>query len=226
MKKKYLLSVIIPVFNEEETISQVLLKVKKTKHDKEIIVVNDGSTDKTGQILKKEKRIILINLPKNYGKGFALRKGIKAANGNIIIVQDADLEYDPVDFDKLIAPIIGGAKVVYGSRFAKNQKEMFLTQKFANKILTLLTNLLFGSSISDMETGYKVFASGVIKNLNWRAKRFDFEPEITAKILKAGIKIYEVPITYHSRGYQEGKKITWFDGLVALKSLFWYRFFD
>ena len=227
MKNNFLLSIVVPVFNEQETIKKILEKIRKTKYRKEIIVVNDGSSDSTEKILKNEKKIIVINLKRNYGKGYALKKGIAKAQGDLILIQDADLEYDPKDYQKLVEPIIKGkTKVVYGSRFKRKSKEMFFTQWFANRFLTITTNLLFGTSITDMETGYKVFTKEVIKKINWRSKRFDFEAEVTAKVLKSKNKIYEVAITYKSRKYEEGKKISWVDGLVALKTLFWYRFFN
>lgn len=227
MKKNYLISIVIPVFDEAKTIKFVLNKVKKTNLKKEIIVVNDGSKDASRKILSEEKNIILINLKKNHGKGFALKQGIKKASGDIVITQDADLEYDPSDYKNLIEPIIlKKAKVVFGSRFMNSKDGMFFTQRLANKILTYLTNLLYASSLSDMETGYKVFKKEIIKKINWQANRFNFEPEITAKILKKGIKIYEVPIVFKGRKYKEGKKINWIDAIVAIKTLFWYKFFN
>lgn len=225
--KNPLISIVVPVFNEEKTIKEILRRIQRVKLSKEVIVVDDGSQDRSKEIIKKEKGLIFIDLTKNCGKGFALKKGVEKAQGDIVLIQDADLEYDPKEYEKLIGPIIKGkAEVVYGSRLGDGREGMFFFQTVANRFLTFLTNLLYGSSISDMETGYKVFKRKVIQGIDWRARRFDFEPEITAKTLKKGFKIYEVPITYKSRKYQEGKKITWIDGLIALKALFWYRFFD
>lgn len=237
------ISIIIPVYNEVRTLPEILRRVVlATKNwEKEIIIVDDFSTDGTGLILKdfRAENCLVIFHEANQGKGSALRTGFKHALGDLILIQDADLEYDPNDYPKLLAPILEGrAEVVYGSRFSQNlslaevirQHRIFRSWHFlyylGNKFLSLVTALLYGSSITDMETGYKVFKSEVIKGLNLTADRFEFEPEVTAKILKKGIKIYEVPISYHGREYSEGKKITWRDGLTAIKVLVKYKFFD
>ena len=224
------LSIIIPVYNEEKTILKIIDKVKKQKLKnirKEIIIVDDFSTDGTRQILKKirYKNIKILYHKKNIGKGAAIRTALKYANGNIILIQDSDLEYNPAEYPKLIDPIINGnAKVVYGVRFTKQHKPRYKIYYLGNIILTLITNLIYNSKIKDMETGYKVFRRGVIKNIKLRSKKFDFEPEITAKILKKGYKIYEVPISYRSRSVKQGKKIGWKDGIKAFFYLIKYRF--
>jgi len=232
------LSIIIPVFNEEKTIGQILSKVKFAKlpsgYIKEIIVVDDASSDLTSDILKKIKGIKVIRQGENGGKGTAVRTGILASTGEIILIQDADLEYDPDDYIKLIEPIIKGkAEVVYGSRLSNYPLKIFgkkktplVTHYLGNRLLTYVTSLLYGNEISDMETCYKVFKKEVIKGMKINAKRFEFEPEITAKIMKKGIKIFEVPIKVKPRGYEEGKKITWRDGFIALWTLIKYRFVD
>lgn len=229
------LSVIMPVYNEEKTIKTVIEKVKKAKLkniSKEIIVVDDCSKDGTGKILKginnTSLKIFFHN--KNMGKGAAIRTGLKNSTGDIILIQDADLEYSPSEYGKLLKLIIeGSAKVVYGSRLEairKNKKNMYKLHYFGNLFLTLLTNLLYGTRITDMETGYKVFRREVIKGINLKAKRFDFEPEVTAKILKKGYKIHEVPVKFVGRKFDEGKKITWRDGIKAVYYLLKYKFFD
>ena len=229
------LSVIIPVYNEEKTILEIISRVKKAKSfnlDKEIIVVNDFSTDQTKEKLKsiKDKSIKITHHNKNFGKGAAVRAGLESATGGIILIQDADLEYDPRDYEKLLKPIIDKkTDVVYGSRFdvvTKNLSKMYKLHYLGNLFLTLLTNILYGVKITDMETGYKVFRKDVMKNIKLRARRFDFEPEITAKILKKGYRIYEVPIRFYGRKFGEGKKITWIDGLKAVYYLVKYRFRD
>ena len=229
------LSVIIPVYNEEKTIKNVIDKVKGVKLNgirKEIVVVDDFSSDATGDILKKikNKAIKIFSHKINMGKGAAIRTGLRNCTGNIILIQDADLEYNPREYGKLLKPLLDNtAQVVYGSRIAairRNIKNMYKLHYFGNVFLTLVTNLLYGAKITDMETGYKVFKKDVIKGINLRAKRFDFEPEITAKILKKGFKIHEVPISFAGRKFEEGKKINWTDGVKAVYYLIKYRFFD
>ena len=229
------LSVIIPVYNEEKTIKKVIDNVKNVQLKniaKELVVVDDFSTDNTRNILKNisNKTLKILFHKKNMGKGAAIRTGIQNSTGDIIIIQDADLEYNPDQYSKLLKPIIENkAKVVYGSRIAairRNIKNMYKLHYIGNLFLTLATNLLYGTKISDMETGYKLFRREVIKNINLRANHFDFEPEITAKILKKGYKIYEVPINFVGRKFEEGKKITWVDGVKAVYCLIKYRFVD
>jgi glycosyltransferase involved in cell wall biosynthesis len=229
------LSIIIPVYNEEKTILKVLDKVKKVKLNditKEIILVDDFSTDGTKNILSelKDSSLKIFFHQKNHGKGAAIRTALKHATGDIIIIQDADLEYEPEEYPKLLEPIIENeTKVVYGSRLKairKNIKNMYKLHYIGNTVLTLMTNLLYGSMISDMETCYKVFKKEVLNDIKLKSKRFDFEPEITAKILKKGYKIKEVPINFVGRKFDEGKKITWKDGIKALYYLIKYRFVD
>lgn len=223
------LSILIPVFNEKKTIREIIKKVEEVKINKEIILVDDCSTDGSREILEKEKKkgkkVFFHN--KNLGKGAALRTGFQHITGDYVIVQDADLEYDPQDYHKLIKPILDGkAEVVYGSRFTGERRNMFFHHWVGNKFLTLVTNILYNTTLSDMETCYKIFKSDVIKKINIKSNRFNFEPEITSKILKQGIRIYEVPISYTGREFSEGKKITWKDGISALWTLLKYRFVD
>jgi len=230
MQKK--LSIIIPVYNEEKTIAEVInrvLNVQLKNIEKEIIIVDDFSTDNTREILKKinNNKTKILYHAKNMGKGSAIRTALKYVTGDIILIQDADLEYKPEEHPKLIKPILDKkTKIVYGSRFTKQHKPRYLFYYMGNLILTFITNLLYNSNITDMETCYKVFTKDVIKNLKLKAKRFDFEPEITAKILKKHYKIYEVPISYKCRAVKEGKKITWKDGIKAIYYLMKYRFID
>jgi len=226
------LSVIIPAYNEKDTILKIISLVKKVPISKEIIIIDDFSKDGTRKILEKIKdpEIKVLLHDKNYGKGHAIRTGISQISGEIVIIQDADLEYDPQDYPKLIKPIIEGkSKVVYGTRFPRGGKHpsIFKNSFFlANKILTTASNILYHANITDEPTCYKVFNSKVFKNINLKCERFEFCPEVTAKIRKKGYKIYEVPISYHPRSIEEGKKIKWKDGFEALGVLIKYRFFD
>lgn len=223
------LSVIIPVYNEKDTIRDILERVKAVDIEKEIILVDDFSTDGSREILQglAEKGEKVFFHERNMGKGAALRTGFAHVTGDYCIVQDADLEYDPEDYHRLIAPVLKGkAEVVYGSRFTGEHRNMFFHHWVGNKFLTLVTNLLYNTTISDMETCYKLFRSDIIKSVNIRSNRFNFEPEITAKVLKKGFRIYEVPISYAGREFSEGKKITWRDGFSALWTLLKYRFVD
>ncbi|MEK6984019.1 MAG: glycosyltransferase family 2 protein [Nanoarchaeota archaeon] len=229
------LSIIIPVYNEEITLLKVIDKVDCVKLNdiaKEIIVVDDFSTDKTRVFLKKIKlkSIKIFYHETNKGKGAAIKTGLRHATGSIILIQDADLEYNPKEYKKLLSPIMhGNVKVVYGSRLKairKNMKKMYKLNYIGNLFLTLLTNLLYGAKITDMETGYKVFARNVLKGINLKSNGFGFEPEITAKILKKGYKIKEVDIDFNPRTVEEGKKISWTDGVKAVYYLLKYRIMD
>ena len=225
------LSIIIPVYNEKNTIREILNKVREQPMEKEIIIVDDFSEDGTRDILNEEGKKEGTNIifqPKNMGKGCAIRAGLDHVNGDIILIQDADLEYDPNDYDKLLAPILNGeAKVVYGSRLlGGNSNRSYNRYYFGGIFLSWLTNALYGSNISDEPTCYKVFITEVLKDLNLKAKRFEFCPEVTAKILNRGYRIHEVPISYYPRHFQDGKKIKCKDGLVAIYTLIKFRLFD
>ena len=221
------LSVIVPVFNEVKTIKEILKKVEDVNIDKEIIVIDDYSTDGTRDILKRLNRKYKIFFQdENKGKGSAVKIGFDNSIGDIIIIQDADLEYNPEEYPKLLEPILSGkSSVVYGSRFL-NMSHIPRYRLFylGNIFLSFLSSILYGQKITDMETCYKVFKREVIKDVKIKADRFDFEPEITAKIIKAGYKIKEVPIDYKSRSFEEGKKIGWRDGVKAIWILVKYRF--
>ncbi len=223
------LSVIIPVYNEVHNINTIVKRVQDTKLATEIIIVDDGSKDGTRDILQTmngKKKIRVILHKKNQGKGAAVVTGMQAAKGEIILIQDADLEYDPRDYPVLLKPIEEGlADVVYGSRFlgGAHRVTMFWHQ-VANKMLTFMTNILYDSILTDMETGYKVFRRKVIEDMTIKAKRFNFEPEFTAKILKRKYRIYEVPISFNPRDYSEGKKIKFHDAFEAVWTLIKYRF--
>ncbi|MBV8086717.1 MAG: glycosyltransferase family 2 protein [Chloroflexi bacterium] len=225
------LSVVMPVFNEKATIRQIIDKVQAVNLDKELIVVDDGSTDGTRDILRelegRQDSVRIFYLDRNRGKGSAVRYGIKQAQGDVLVVQDADLEYEPEEFHNLLEPYQKGrAAVVYGSRFLGGHRTGYYWTTVGNKFVTWLTNIIYNSNLTDMETCYKLFAMDVLRELNLKSQRFEFEPEVTAKILKRGIHIYEVPISYMSREYSEGKKLTAKDGWEAVKALVRYRFMD
>lgn len=224
------LSVVIPVYNEKDTIKQLILNVKNSVSvEKEIVIVDDASKDGTVDILRQmlieDPTIKMYFKQKNAGKGAALREGFKHTTGDYVIVQDADLEYDPKDYAVLINALYNqNAQVVYGSRFSGNYKDMTNLHYIGNKFLTWFTNLLFGTNLTDMETCYKLLPGDFVRKLIIRSERFNFEPEITAKILKSGLKITEVPISYKGRSHSEGKKITWRDGISAIATLVKYKF--
>ena len=224
------ISVIIPVYNERETITEVIRRVQEQPFDMEIMVVDDCSTDGTREILRETEwpeNVHILYHEKNRGKGAAIRTALAAVSKEVIIIQDADLEYNPDDFSTVLRPILDGvADVVYGSRFLGIHRSFMLHHYVGNKLLTLTTNLLYNNMLTDMETGYKAFLSPVIKGIRIRSNRFDFEPEITAKVLKHGYRIYEVPIYYAGRDYTEGKKITWRDGFAAIWALIRFRFIN
>ncbi len=227
------LSVVIPCFNERSTVAQIIERVHDQTAEAEILVVDDGSTDGSRDVLRtlndgQRPYLRVLLHEKNAGKGAALHTGIEAAAGEIILIQDADMEYDPRDYPALLQPIQEGrADVVYGSRFLGGpRRAMMFWHMLANKLLTLMTNVLYNTILSDMETGYKVFRAEAIKGVPLRARRFDFEPEVTAKMLKRGHRIYEVPISFYPREYAEGKKIGLKDAFVAVWTLLKYRFVD
>lgn len=224
------ISVLIPVYNEKATILEVVRRVQEQPLEKEIIIVDDCSTDGTRELLQETAwppNVKVLYHDKNRGKGAGIRTAVQGATKDIIIIQDADLEYNPSDFMAVLRPIIDGvADVVYGSRFLGTHRSFMLHHYLGNKLLTLITNVLYNNILTDMETGYKAFRAPVLKGMRLRSNRFDFEPEITAKVLKRGYRIYEVPIYYAGRDYAEGKKITWRDGFAAMWALLRFRFSD
>ncbi len=222
------LSVIIPVYNEVHTILKIIQKVKEVPLDKEILVVDDGSTDGTYDLLKESgKGVRLFCHETNQGKGAAIRTAIPHLTGDLVVIQDGDLEYDPSDYSKLIDPIVDGkADVVYGSRFlGRPHQVLHFWHSIGNKIVSTLSNMLTNLNLTDMETGYKVFRAEVLKSIRIESNRFGFEPEITAKISKMGCRIYEIPISYRGRDYTEGKKISWKDGVAAIYWILKYNLF-
>jgi len=224
------LSVVIPVYNEKNTVSEILHRVLASGLADEIVVVDDGSTDGTAEILRaqKEKKVHVITFPKNRGKGAAVRAGIEAVKGDLVLIQDADLEYDPRDIPALLKPIEENlADVVYGSRFLGGPRRMTMYwHAVANHLLTSLTNILYNTILTDMETGYKLFKREVLQNIRIRSTSFDFEPEITAKLLKMKVRIFEIPITFNPRDYSDGKKINFIDAIAAFWALLKFRFID
>lgn len=226
------ISVVIPVYNEVGTIAEIVTRVQSVALEKEIIIVDDGSTDGTQHRLKEigrgENNVKIVYHDRNQGKGAALRKGFECVSGDVIIIQDADLEYDPREYPKLLEPILDGrADVVYGSRFLGGpHRVLFFWHYVGNKTLTLLSNAMNNINLTDMETCYKAFKTQILKDFSLKSNRFGFEPEFTAKAAKTGLRIYEVPISYSGRTYSEGKKINWKDGIVAIFTIVWFKFFD
>jgi glycosyltransferase involved in cell wall biosynthesis len=222
------LSVVVPVYNERPTLAEVIRRMRAVQLplELEVIAVDDGSSDGSGQVLQalQDSTVRVLTHGRNQGKGAAVRTGLAAASGDLVLIQDADLEYDPEDWLRLLDPILKGkARVVYGSRFTGERKNMFPLHWLGNRLLTLTTNVLYQTTLSDMETCYKLFDRQVLEGLRIESNRFDFEPEITAKVLRRGERIYEVPISYAGREFAEGKKITWRDGFAAMSALIRYR---
>ena len=225
------LSIVIPIYNEKKTLTTIVDKVLATPYDKEIILIDDFSTDGTREILKEyegRKEFQVLYHERNQGKGAALRTGFAGATGDVVIIQDADLEYNPEDYGILLEPILDDrADVVYGSRFLGGpHRVLFFWHYQGNKFLTTVSNMFTNLNLTDMETGYKVFTLEVAKTIKLKCNRFGFEPEFTNKIARNNFRIYEVPISYNGRDYTEGKKITWKDGFAALWFIFKFRFFD
>jgi glycosyltransferase involved in cell wall biosynthesis len=227
------LSVIVPVFNERNTVVEIVRRMRAVQLpeplDLEIVVVDDGSTDGTREVLTqlRDSTLRIVRHAENRGKGAAVRTALAEVSGDLVLIQDADLEYDPDDWVKLVAPVLRGkATVVYGSRFTGERRNMLFLHLVGNRFLSLVTNVLYNTTLSDMETCYKLMDRRALDGITLRAERFEIEPELTAKILKQGIRIYEVPISYAGRELHEGKKITWRDGFSALWTLVKYRFVD
>jgi glycosyltransferase involved in cell wall biosynthesis len=227
------LSIVVPVFNERNTLVEILRRMRAVELpdgvEREIIVVDDGSSDGTRDVLNQlgDSTVRVVMHEVNRGKGAALRTGFAHASGEYVLVQDADLEYDPEDWPRMLNPVLRGkARVVYGSRFTGERRNMLLLHWIGNRFLSMTTNVLYNTTLSDMETCYKLIERDLVESMKLHSNRFDIEPEITAKILKRGIRIYEVPISYSGREFDEGKKITWRDGFSALWTLVKYRFRD
>jgi glycosyltransferase involved in cell wall biosynthesis len=225
-----LLSVVMPVYNERETVEEIVRRVLAVPVRIQLVVVDDGSTDGSREILAGLQRDLgfeLVLQERNQGKGAALRRGFERVGGDLVIIQDADLEYSPEEYPELIDLICQGrADVVYGSRFLGRHRVFMFSHYLGNRIVTLLTNILYNTMLTDMETCYKVMRSEIVRGMRLQSSGFGIEPEMTAKIFKGGYRVYEIPITYDGRGYEQGKKITWRDGLVALWVLLKYRVID
>jgi glycosyltransferase involved in cell wall biosynthesis len=222
------LSVIVPVYDERNTVAEIVRRMRAVDIplEREFVLVDDGSTDGTRAVLGQltDSTVRVVYHEKNKGKGAAIRSGLAQVTGDLVLIQDADLEYDPEDWPKLLAPVLRGkAQVVYGSRFTGERRNMLFLHWIGNRFLSLVTNVLYNTTLSDMETCYKLFDRRVLAAITLRSSRFDFEPEVTAKVLRQGIRIYEVPISYAGREFHEGKKITWRDGFVALWTLVRFR---
>jgi glycosyltransferase involved in cell wall biosynthesis len=227
------LSIVMPVYNEENTLEEIFRRVQATPYDKEIIAVDDASRDNSREVLNRLAQqydnLRVFFHDKNQGKGAALRTGFAQVTGDVVVIQDADLEYDPVDYPALLDPIQKGlADVVYGSRLigAQPHRVLFFWHYMGNRCVTFLSNMFTNLNLSDMEVGYKVFKAEVLKDIKISSNRFGVEPELTAKVARKGWRVYEVPIGYHGRDYSEGKKITWRDGIAAIYHILRYRFFD
>ena len=223
------LTVVIPVYNERATVAEIIRRIRAVEIPLtlQVIVVDDGSSDGSDKVLQalEDSTVRVIRHTHNQGKGAAIRTGMEAMTGDLLLIQDADLEYDPDDWPRLLEPILKGkARVVYGSRFTGERKNMLPLHWFGNRLLSLVTNVLYSSTLSDMETCYKLFDVEVLKGITIVSDRFEFEPEITAKVMRRGFRIYEVPISYAGREANEGKKITWRDGFGAMAALIRFRF--
>jgi len=223
------LSVIVPVFDERNTVVEIVRRMRAVELpiELEIVLVDDGSTDGTRDVLRQlaDSTVRVVTHERNRGKGTAIRTGLEHVTGDLVLIQDADLEYDPEDWPKLLTPMLrGNAQVVYGSRFTGERRNMLFLHWVGNRFLSLVTNVLYNTTLSDMETCYKLFDRRVLDGITIKSDRFDFEPEITAKVLRKKVRIYEVPISYTGREFEEGKKITWRDGFAALYALVKFRF--
>ncbi len=224
------ISVVMAAYNEKETIKKIMESVLSVNNIHELIVVDDGSNDGTTETLERinDPKIIKLFSDKNYGKGHSLRKGFEKVTGDVVIIQDADLEYNPAEYEKLVAPIIDGkADVVFGSRFiGVPHRVLFFWHYIGNRFLTLLSNALTNINLTDMETCYKAFKSSILNEVKFKSQRFGFEPEFTAKMARKGYRIYETSISYSGRDYKEGKKITWKDGIAAIGHILRFNLFD